>query len=141
MRLPTQHTTQSDVDAYVTKADKDIDAVLKDLHMLYQKYKFMETQLVTQKRSVTQKIPDIKSALGVLEHLVSKQVRLCHIPTFCPCLTLLKDDGDAVRTTYQLADNVYAHADIDCTAQVVYLWLGVGNSCPHPDRDLSRSHL
>lgn len=33
-------------------------------------------------------------------------------------------DEEAVSTTYQLADNVYAHANINCQAQVVYLWLG-----------------
>lgn len=73
---------QFDVDEYIKKEKKDINVVLKDLQELYSKYKFMESRLVQQKRNLLNKIPDIKSALQAVEHLISKQVCLeaqeCH---------------------------------------------------------------
>ena len=41
---------------------------------LYRKYKFMETQLIQQKKSLLTKIPDIKNALQAVEFLIKKRV-------------------------------------------------------------------
>jgi hypothetical protein len=38
------------------------------------KYKFMETQMLQQKKNLMTKVPDIKNALDAIDFLVAKQV-------------------------------------------------------------------
>jgi len=84
------------------------DAVLRDLHNLYGKYKFMEGRLVAQKKAlVTSKIPDITSALECLRTIIAK-----------------KAASKEMITTFQLSDAVYAKAKIKPSVNSVMLWLG-----------------
>lgn len=85
------------------KTPDGAENVLKQLHELYGKYKFMENKLVQQKRSILAKIPEIKSALEVLTHIKAK--------------------GDTVTTNFELSDAVYVRAAITKTDNVM-LWLG-----------------
>ena len=40
----------------------------------FRKYKFMEQNLISQKKGVMAKLPDIKSALGALNYLMNREV-------------------------------------------------------------------
>lgn len=54
-----------------------------------------------------QKIPDIEKSLALVENLQKK-----------------KGESEVVMTRYNLADNVYGKAEIDCSVGIVNLWLG-----------------
>jgi prefoldin subunit 5 len=115
---------QEDVEAYVSKfweaqatdekftadGSKNLTAVatglLKSLQELYGKYKFMEKQLVQQKRGLLQKIPEIESALAVLTHVTDKVAA-----------------DETVSAQFELSDAVYVKAEIAAT-KTVMLWLG-----------------
>ena len=53
------------------------------------------------------KIPDIEKSLTLVKNLQKR-----------------KESGDTTITRYNLADNVYGKAEIDCSGGVVNLWLG-----------------
>jgi hypothetical protein len=67
------------------------------------KYKFMESHLVQQQKSLLQKIPDISNALDALTHLMASR--------------------DSVSAHFELADSVFANAKI-VKENTVMLWLG-----------------
>lgn len=102
----------TDIPALITKraggADQQevAEVVLKELHNLYGKYKFMENSLVSQKKSLVIKIPDIKSALDALRFLVVKQ-----------------DKEEDLAAKFEVADAVFASAVIKPQNRVM-LWLG-----------------
>jgi prefoldin subunit 5 len=54
-----------------------------------------------------QKIPDIEKSLSLVKNLLTK-----------------KEAGLTTMTRYNLADNVYGKAEVDCTVGIVNLWLG-----------------
>lgn len=87
------------------KDSKSADALLQQLQALYGKYKFMESHLVQQQKSLLQKIPDIKNALAALHHLMSGPKE------------------KAVKVHFELADSIYANANIEKEEKVL-LWLG-----------------
>lgn len=72
------------------------------------KYKFMETNLQKSRESFKRKIPETERDLEMLRHLIAKQ-----------------DEGEALRTRFNLSDNVYAHATVDPAVGKVCIWLGV----------------
>ena len=80
------------------------EQLLAQLQELYSKYKFMESQLVRSKAVLKGKFPDIQSALTMVEFLREKDTPL--------------------SVDYQLADSVYAKAEVQRTGSVA-LWLGV----------------
>lgn len=82
------------------------DGVLKDLNHLYGKYKFMENSLVQQKANLSNKIPEIKSALAAVNFLVKKQ-----------------EANETVETQFEVADAIYAKASVKPENRVL-LWLG-----------------
>lgn len=54
-----------------------------------------------------QKIPDIEKSLALVKSLQTK-----------------KESGETTMTRYNLADNVYGKAEVDCSVGIVNLWLG-----------------
>lgn len=66
---------QEDEEKFLDTTGKSAEDCLKAMQELYSKYKFMETQMLQQKKSLLQKIPDIENALAAVEFLVSKQAR------------------------------------------------------------------
>ena len=57
-----------------------------------------------------QKIPDLEKSLSLVKNLQEKQQA---------------GGDDAITTTrYNLADNVYGKAEVDCSVGIVNLWLG-----------------
>jgi prefoldin subunit 5 len=99
--IPPAHFIE-DVSAYVTEKRSDPEAILKELQTLYGKYKFMESQLVQQQKSLLTKIPDISSALSSVQFLMTKKKHSIH---------------------FELADSLYAQASVNHQDKVA-LWLG-----------------
>lgn len=78
--------------------------LLKQLQDLYNKYKFMESQLSRSKAILTNKLPDITNSLQMVQHLQENQKEM--------------------TVDFQLSDNIYSKALIQ-PAESVALWLGV----------------
>ena len=53
------------------------------------------------------KIPEIEKSLALVKHLKKK-----------------KEEGESVSTRYNLADTIFAKAELDCSSGIVNLWLG-----------------
>ena len=95
-----------DVESWVDRyGEDDLFAQLNELH---QKYKFMENQLIRQKASMKQKMPEIKRTLEMVALLKQKH------------------DGDdkEVDTNFLVSDNIWAKAKVPNTSGKVGLWLG-----------------
>jgi hypothetical protein len=117
------------------------------------KYRYMDSNLTQRRRGLEEKIPEIKKTLSMVEFLRDRRVCLfiCSIfflLTFgSPFLqegkgASMEGDGDdaddleddlggdesgkpaPVRTTFELADTLYAEAELEET-DTVFLWLGV----------------
>ncbi|XP_060787804.1 prefoldin subunit 3 [Neoarius graeffei] len=96
-----------DVDSFMKQPGNDTaDAVLRKLDEQYQKYKYMELNLVQKKMRLKNQIPQIKQTLEILRHMQKK-----------------KDSTDPMETHFLLADNVYCKASVPPTDKVC-LWLG-----------------
>lgn len=68
----------------------------------------METNLQKSRESFKRKVPETEKDLAALKHLVEKQ-----------------DAGESISARFNLADNVYAKATVDCAVGKVCIWLGV----------------
>ncbi|KAB5579169.1 hypothetical protein PHYPO_G00192020 [Pangasianodon hypophthalmus] len=96
-----------DVDSFMKQPGNDTaDVVLRKLDEQYQKYKYMELNLVQKKMRLKNQIPQIKQTLEILRHMQKK-----------------KDTTDPMETHFLLADNVYCKASVPPTDKVC-LWLG-----------------
>eukprot|EP00455_Lapot_gusevi_P037427 TRINITY_DN4185_c0_g3_i1.p1 TRINITY_DN4185_c0_g3~~TRINITY_DN4185_c0_g3_i1.p1 ORF type:complete len:205 (+),score=86.67 TRINITY_DN4185_c0_g3_i1:53-616(+) len=95
-----------DVPAFLAQTGKEIQPLMRSQSELYSKYKFMEAQLLQQKKNLLIKIPDIKNALQAVEFLIKKQ-----------------EADEDVKTQFELADNVFANATLKPNSKVC-LWLG-----------------
>ena len=85
---------------------RDTDEVLKKLQENYQNYKLLEQKLMQQKVALKSKLPDIERTLEVVQHLKEKH-----------------EASETVTTRFELADSVFAKAEIKDT-NTVCLWLG-----------------
>mmetsp|Transcript_124339 Transcript_124339/g.185791 ORF Transcript_124339/g.185791 Transcript_124339/m.185791 type:complete len:208 (-) Transcript_124339:45-668(-) len=74
---------------------------------LHSKFKTFETSLSQKKQNYQQKLPDIEKSLSLIKNLQKK-----------------KDAGETTMTRYNLADNVFGKAEVDCSVGIVNLWLG-----------------
>jgi prefoldin subunit 5 len=77
------------------------------MNELYQKYKFMETQLIRGRESLKVKTPDIKKTLEMVRLLKEKHAK-----------------EESMQTNFLISDNVWAKATIPNTTGKVGLWLG-----------------
>ncbi|XP_020745204.1 prefoldin subunit 3 isoform X1 [Odocoileus virginianus] len=96
-----------DVDSFMKQpGNETADIVLKKLDEQYQKYKFMELNLVQKKRRLKGQIPEIKQTLEILKYMQKK-----------------KESTSSLETRFLLADNLYCKASVPPTDKVC-LWLG-----------------
>jgi len=77
------------------------------MNELYQKYKFMETQLIRGRESLRVKTPDIRKTLEMVRMLIDKH-----------------EKKEALQTNFLISDNVWAKATIPNETGRVGLWLG-----------------
>jgi prefoldin subunit 5 len=83
-----------------------IETAIGAFNELYSKYKMFEATVEKSRASTKVKIPEIQRSLELVRHLVSKH-----------------GSGEAVLTQYNLADTVYAQAQVADTGTVC-IWLG-----------------
>ncbi|GFN85708.1 prefoldin subunit 3 [Plakobranchus ocellatus] len=96
-----------DVDSFMKQPGNDTaEVVLKKQEELHNKFKFMEYNLNLKKTRLKNQVPDIKSSLDIVKHLMVK-----------------KDKTESMSTKFLLSDNVYAKAIVPPTDKVC-LWLG-----------------
>lgn len=98
---------QSNVQEYLGGPDEEVEPTLKKFQETMSKYKFMELNTAQRRRGLEEKIPDIRKTLQMVNFLQAK-----------------KDDSDAIETTFELNDTLYAKATLD-PVDTVHLWLGV----------------
>ena len=94
-----------DVDKHMEK-EQSSEKVLQKLDEQYQKYKFMEVNLIQKKNRLKSQVPDIKSALSSINLLKQK-----------------KDTSEAIKSQFMLSGQLYANAKVPATSKVC-LWLG-----------------
>jgi prefoldin subunit 5 len=92
-------------EAWCEKYDGDV--LITQMNELYQKYKFMENQLIRSKESLRVKTPDIRKTLEMVRMLKAKHLA-----------------SESLQTNFLLSDNVWAKATIPNTTGKVGLWLG-----------------
>ncbi|XP_013403501.1 prefoldin subunit 3 [Lingula anatina] len=96
-----------DVDAFMKLQENEVpETVLKRLDEQHNKYKFMEYNLMTKRGRLKSQVPDIRSTLDIVKHMISK-----------------KDSSETLETRFLLSDQLYAKAKIPPTDKVC-LWLG-----------------
>ena len=78
------------------------------MNELYQKYKFMETNLHRARANLKTKLPDIKKTLEMVAMVKSKH----------------ESDQKEINTNFLLSDNIWAKAKVPNTCGKVGLWLG-----------------
>mmetsp|Transcript_36261 Transcript_36261/g.93500 ORF Transcript_36261/g.93500 Transcript_36261/m.93500 type:complete len:316 (-) Transcript_36261:178-1125(-) len=97
------------VEAMCEKENVEPTAIVVKLQELYNKYQYMQSSIVAQRSSLKTKLPDISSALEVVNHLVDKKSKA--------------SEGEPTKYTYQLAENIWAKAEAGVNDNVC-LWLG-----------------
>ena len=100
-----------DVEDFVKNAKKELPTVttevlIKSFNTMYSKYKLMEVHLLKNKGHMKNKIPDLRSTLDMVHQLIKK-----------------RDAGEIMKTKFNLADNVYADAEVEGNGTVC-LWMG-----------------
>ena len=93
-------------DAWVEKYGED--PLFAQMNELYQKYKFMEQQLLRSRQNLRVKLPDIKKTLEMVVMLKKKH----------------EAEDKSVETNFLVSDNIWAKAKVPNTTGKVGLWLG-----------------
>ncbi|CAL1697617.1 unnamed protein product [Somion occarium] len=104
----------------------NVEEALKNLQTALAKYKYMESNLATRRRTLEEKIPDIKKSLAMVEFLQERREG----PSKSENDDLegdLEDNDEStqtpLKTTFELNDTLYAEAELEDT-DTVFLWLG-----------------
>jgi len=129
----------NDVEEYLSGTDAAIERVLGAFQDALAKYRYMDSNLTQRRRGLEEKIPDIRKTLSMVEYLRDRREGKNRAATDSgtgdddDAADDLDEDeleeGDAggkpkpVRTTFELADTLYAEAELEET-DTVYLWLG-----------------
>ncbi|KAI0297981.1 prefoldin subunit, partial [Russula brevipes] len=118
----------NDVEEYLGGPDVAVEGVISAFQDALAKYRYMDSNLTQRRRGLEEKIPDIKKTLSMVEFLRDRREG----KNGGENADDLDDDeelGDEsgkpvpVRTTFELADTLYAEAELEET-DTVYLWLG-----------------
>ena len=84
------------------------DALFQQMMELYQKYQFMEQNLLRARQNLKVKLPDIKKTLEMVLMMKAKY----------------ESEAKAIDTNFLLSDNIWARAKVPNTTGKVGLWLG-----------------
>ncbi len=87
------------------------DTIIAQMNELYQKYKFMEAQLLRGKESLKVKMPDIKKTLEIVRLLQEKAQEE-------------EEEKRQMDANFLISDNIWARAKIPNDTGKVGLWLG-----------------
>uniref|UniRef100_A0A7S2TK63 Prefoldin subunit 3 n=1 Tax=Lotharella oceanica TaxID=641309 RepID=A0A7S2TK63_9EUKA len=98
----------TDVKQHLLDKKISCENCVRELHTVHNKYKFLESRLLQQKKSLLVKIPDIKATAECVDFLIKKK----------------ESDEQGFEAHYRLSDNLYAKANVDSKQDRVFLWLG-----------------
>jgi len=115
---------KANVEEHVGGPDVEVESSLKQFQDAIAKYKYMESNLSQRRRGLEEKIPDITKTLDMVKFLQSR--REAKAAQGEDDLDELEEDASLskpLRTTFELNDTLYAHAELEDT-DTVYLWLG-----------------
>jgi hypothetical protein len=101
---------QEDIGAHLESHRVNVESVLAALQNMHSKYKFMESNLVENRKQLTARHPELLANLSVVKMLVAKSVEG-------------GGSGEAFPTYFALADQVHAKAMVAPSGRVC-LWLG-----------------
>ncbi|GJE89090.1 Prefoldin domain-containing protein [Phanerochaete sordida] len=106
-------------------AEPEVEAALKEFQAALAKYRYMDHNLAQRRRSLEDKIPDIKKTLSMIEFLRERREGTKSDDEDDLDLDNEEDAGEkkALKTTFELNDTLYAEAELEDT-DTVYLWLG-----------------
>ncbi|KAN0118118.1 prefoldin subunit [Russula decolorans] len=127
----------NDVEEYLGGPDAAVERVLSAFQDALAKYRYMDSNLAQRRRGLEEKIPDIRKTLNMVEFLRDR--REGKKATKGSGAGDSDDDDDdelehehdendggkpvPIRTTFELADTLYAEAELEET-DTVFLWLG-----------------
>ncbi len=93
---------------------KTVEEAINQLNQIYQKYKFMDMQIVKQKAAVAAKIPDLEASLKTIRFYRSRE--------------------EDTIVNHELADGVFAKAKVP-PVENVSIWLGCQVMAEYPIAD------
>lgn len=123
------------VEDYVTSRE-DVEPTLRRFQEMISKYQFMEQNLQRRVAGLDEKLPDIQKTLDTVRFLQTRRPggakRACadedddkdSLDSDEDEDEGETDEGEAIETTFELNDTLYAKATIPPTDEV-HLWLGV----------------
>ncbi|KAI9457850.1 Prefoldin subunit 3, partial [Boletus coccyginus] len=115
----------ANVEEYIGGPDGDVEGPLKNFQDAIAKYRYMDANLTQRRRSLEDKIPDIKKTLHMVEFL--QETREGKQKADDDTDELDDEDKEVAKkpltTTFELNDTLYAEAQLEDT-DTVYLWLG-----------------
>jgi len=120
------------VEEYLGGPDAAVEGVLSAFQDALAKYRYMDSNLTQRRRGLEEKIPDIKKTLSMVEFLRDRREgKRAATPSGADYADDLEEELDddnggepaPIRTTFELADTLYAEAELEET-DTVYLWLG-----------------
>ncbi|KAJ3486953.1 hypothetical protein NLI96_g3873 [Meripilus lineatus] len=112
-------------------SDPNPEIALREFQAALSKYRYMDHNLSQRRRTLEEKIPDIKKTLNMVEFLQERREGKRKASSEDG----LSDDDDLedevtetqekkpIKTTFELNDTLWAEAELDET-DTVYLWLG-----------------
>ncbi|KAG9316577.1 Prefoldin subunit 3, partial [Chiua virens] len=117
----------ANVKEYIGSPDGDVEGPLRIFQDAIAKYRYMDASLTQRRRSLEDKIPDIKKTLYMVEYLQERREGKQKSDDDTDEL----DDDDSegedsekpLSTTFELNDTLYAEAQLEDT-DTVHLWLG-----------------
>jgi hypothetical protein len=121
------------VEEYVGGPDAAVERVIAAFQDVLAKYRYMDSNLTQRRRGLEEKIPEIKKTLSMVEFLRDRREgKRASTEEDGDDADDLEDDLDGdengkpapIRTTFELADTLYAEAELEET-DTVFLWLGV----------------
>ncbi|KAF8227614.1 prefoldin subunit [Tricholoma matsutake] len=115
----------ADVQEYLGGADGEVEGTLRGFQEAIAKYRYMDGNLTQRRRSLEEKIPDIKKTLDMVVYLHERREgKRKSIDADEDDLDDLEDGPPKpMKTAFELNDTLYAEAELEET-DVVYLWLG-----------------
>ncbi|KAH7911871.1 Prefoldin subunit 3 [Hygrophoropsis aurantiaca] len=116
----------ANVEEYLGGPDGEAEGPLKRFQDAIAKYRYMDANLTQRRRSLEEKIPDIKKTLSMVEFLRDRREGKDKSDDLDDDLEDDAGSGDSkkpLKTTFELNDTLYAEADLEDT-DTVFLWLG-----------------
>ncbi|KAI6039474.1 Prefoldin subunit 3 [Pisolithus marmoratus] len=115
------------VEEYIGGPDGDVEGPLKGFQDTIAKYRYMDGSLTQRRKSLEEKIPDIRKTLQMVEFLKQRRDGKQKADDQEDDLEEDEENSDGTKkpliTTFELNDTLFAEAQLEDTA-TVYLWLG-----------------